>query len=41
MESRVDWQFTELLGAIEGSTLNGEPIDAPKRELPHVVGPAS
>ena len=26
-------------GAIEGGTLNGEPIDAPKRELPHVVGP--
>ena len=26
-------------GAIEGDTLNGEPIDAPKRELPHVVGP--
>ena len=26
-------------GAIEGSALNGEPIDAPKRELPHVVGP--
>lgn len=26
-------------GVIEGSTLNGKPIDAPKRELPHVVGP--
>lgn len=26
-------------GVIEGSTINGNPIDAPKRELPHVVGP--
>ncbi|MDE0085577.1 MAG: Gfo/Idh/MocA family oxidoreductase [Candidatus Poribacteria bacterium] len=26
-------------GVIEGSTINGKPIDAPKRELPHVVGP--
>ena len=26
-------------GAIEGSTINGKPIDAPKRELPHVIGP--
>ncbi|MCG9128303.1 gfo/Idh/MocA family oxidoreductase, partial [Candidatus Poribacteria bacterium] len=26
-------------GSIEGSTINGNPIDAPKRELPHVVGP--
>ena len=26
-------------GAIEGNTLNGEPIDAPKGDLPHVVGP--
>ena len=26
-------------GAIEGNTLNGKLIDAPERELPHVVGP--
>ncbi len=26
-------------GTIEGDLLNGKPIDAPRRELPHVVGP--
>ena len=26
-------------GTIEGNLLNGEPIDAPDGELPHVVGP--